>query len=123
MKFVTAAFVFAVTAVLIDPAESARGRPREDDGGSRDRSNYEKVERYEDKKNRRKAQLERVLGDTLEKLDSHRSGDSVLNDEEHERHHKRKIMLERKLVRIENADDTDRAERQRERYRRRRSEF
>lgn len=39
------------------------------------------VERYEEKMNRRKAQLEKVLGDTLTKLDNHRSGHSVLSDE------------------------------------------
>eukprot|EP00566_Odontella_aurita_P030835 CAMPEP_0113543092 /NCGR_PEP_ID=MMETSP0015_2-20120614/9973_1 /TAXON_ID=2838 /ORGANISM="Odontella" /LENGTH=64 /DNA_ID=CAMNT_0000443227 /DNA_START=103 /DNA_END=294 /DNA_ORIENTATION=+ /assembly_acc=CAM_ASM_000160 len=64
MKLVKAALVFAAIGVSICLAQSS-GR---DEGYSRDGSKYEKVEGYDDKRNRRKAQLEKVLGDTIQKL-------------------------------------------------------
>ena len=79
MKQRTTLVKLLITFLLLSPAFSdPRERRGDDKRYSRDDSRH--TDRYEEKTNRRKAQIEKILEETATKLENHRSGTEVLDE-------------------------------------------
>lgn len=93
---------FTSLLVITQPSTSSAQNYPIKDGGYR-HPNI-KDEHQQDK---RKAQLHRFLEETMKKIEDHRSGRALLDDEELATMEKRKSLVEAKIQRMEERDDSE----------------
>lgn len=108
------AFLFmALLVFLSQPSTSSAQNYPIQDGGYRHPNIKD-----EDQENKRMVQLQRFLEETMKRIEDHRSGRQLLDEEELAKMEKRKTLVEAKIQRMEDRDESD-IERMRRRSERR----
>ena len=110
-SFGTLLFIGISLAIIYATAVEAQN-------GAYPRDGYRHNMNAEEKLDKRMAQLERFLEETMNQLEDHRAGRKLLEDEEFELLSKRKKLVESKIQRMKEMDDSD-LERMRRRSERR----